>query len=703
LGHYHHHLFYDQEKKMALQQWAAPQISKFLSIDEDASKQIVTYTETLSDAETAQHLQNLLGDSPSALEFIASFNTIKAIPGTTSGQAQSTTNGISNGHDEKAHNNSAPTYAPPPAAPPVSAAPAPRAAPNYPPDILAAMNTGNLLNPPSTQQYAPPPGPPPSNGRSQGPAAAQGFAPPPGAPPSSQVKAALRRPPHTNAVIEAGLLRAKDEQEMQNLLQTVQMKFGIYNSDIEPEHDTDYYCNCMIHMYQRRKWARIPVQDKWSKAVMYPGEKSYNDDYRMTMLFSNNPYRYGVMSPYGNGGSQFFQQSPRPRYHAISVQQTIQLNAKLNKEAQRNIDAREPKASIWEIEEYPQDKKGDYPQDKKGFSEEKSSASQYPDEKNGAPPPSYPDEKTANGFPEEKKKRGLFGSSTKAPVETSAPATKPKKLNGLFRAMGVASAEEKAAAKAGKAVKQSMDLKSLILTEEDGRWPDEAWRNIVTVYQEKIGMRKKVADLRARQPIQYLHLLRAGYFEPIPVAWANLASNPLKFSIEASAGWRGITPAWRGFEDTAEERLYWVLNHREGVAGIRLKPDFISEMNMARARMDSAVEPPPEYFSPDDTCHLQHTSEGYSRQVMPSPFRPTDRPEVPTDDTMILLDVSGSMDFDPVRPVYDQYMITSYVRSTQPKNKGENMSLRNRGKTSILTILNSCGQSGRQEVHRCNG
>ena len=102
-----------------------------------------------------------------------------------------------------------------------------------------------------------------------------------------------------------------------------------------------------------------------------------------------------------------------------------------------------------------------------------------------------------------------------------------------------------------------------------------------------------------------------------------------------------------------------------------MKPDFISEMNMANARMATAVEPPPEYFSPNDTCHLQHTSAGYSKQVMPSPFRPADRPEVPSDDTMILLDVSGSMDFDPMRPVYNQYLITGYMKSTQPKNKGK--------------------------------
>ena len=99
--------------------------------------------------------------------------------------------------------------------------------------------------------------------------------------------------------------------------------------------------------------------------------------------------------------------------------------------------------------------------------------------------------------------------------------------------------------------------------------------------------------------------------------------------------------------------------------------DIISAMNMARARMASAVEPPPAYYSANDTCHLQHTSEGYSKQVMPAPFRAFDAPEVPTDDTMILLDVSGSMDFNPVRPNYNQYLITGYSGSTQPKNKGE--------------------------------
>ena len=237
--------------------------------------------------------------------------------------------------------------------------------------------------------------------------------------------------------------------------------------------------------------------------------------------------------------------------------------------------------------------------------------------------------------------------------------------------MGIKSSEERTVSKLTKAVDKGKGLRNEILTEEQGRWPDEQWRYIVAVYQDKVGMTRMIADLRARRPTQYLHLLRAGYFEPIPVAWADQASNPLKFSIEAAAGWRGVTPSWRGYEDTAEERLYWVLNHREGSVGMRMKPDFISEMNMARERMSRAVDPPPDYYSANDTCHVQHTSSGYSKQVMPSPFRPADRPEVPTDDTMILLDVSGSMDFDPLRPNYDQYMVTGFTRSTQPKNKGK--------------------------------
>lgn len=358
-----------------------------------------------------------------------------------------------------------------------------------------------------------------------------------------------------------------------------------------------------------------------------PGERSYTDskgNYNGyggggVGLFSRNPYQLRVVSPYGyNNWGWGGPPKPSSGYHAKAIHQTIALNNNLNREAQANIDSREPR-NIWAED---------------------------------------------GGLEVAMSSLGLDEK------DTDRPST--SRLSSFRKSIGVKSSTERAVAKANKAVSQGTDLKQAILAEEHGRWPDGQWRQLVLSYQDKIGMTKKVAELRNRSPIQYLHLLRAGYFEPIPVAWANQASNPLKFSIEAAAGWRGITPTWRGYEDTAEERLYWVLNHREdpmGATRTRLKPDFISEMEMARARMATAVEPPPAYFDAADTCHVQHTSEGYSRQVMPPPLRIVDRPEQPSDDTMILLDVSGSMNFDPVRPVYEQYLIKGYAKGTQPKNK----------------------------------
>lgn len=364
---------------------------------------------------------------------------------------------------------------------------------------------------------------------------------------------------------------------------------------------------------------------------MYPGEKSYNDFNYGGALFNSNPYTFNVVSPYGyNNGfasSYYYRPSPRPEYHAQNIHQTINMNNRLNRQAQMDIDSQEPKINIW---------------DETALDDAMAKLTV-----------SNNDEKSQSTGKTDQKSRDEKRRSVPGIPESGSAADqgkKSKRMSGFKKALGLKSPEEKAISKAQKMFAAGHELRNAILREEEGRWPDESTKHIVAVYQEKVGMAGKIAHLRDHQPIQYLHLLRAGYFEPIPVAWADQASNPLKFSIEAAGGWRGITPAWRGYEDTAEERLYWVLNHREGPAGIRMKPDFISEMNMARDRMAKAVEPPPEYYSSNDTCHLQHTSEGYSKQVMPPPFRAYDRPETPTDDTMLLVDVSGSMDFDPVRP-----------------------------------------------------
>lgn len=62
---------------------------------------------------------------------------------------------------------------------------------------------------------------------------------------------------------------------MIQLLQRVQLEHGIYNSEIEPEHDTDYPCDCSIHQYKLKKWIRLGIQERWAKAVMYPGKCSF--------------------------------------------------------------------------------------------------------------------------------------------------------------------------------------------------------------------------------------------------------------------------------------------------------------------------------------------------------------------------------------------------------------------------------------------
>jgi hypothetical protein len=99
-------------------------------------------------------------------------------------------------------------------------------------------------------------------------------------------EAFIRSTPHTNAVVEAAHLRARDEQVMQNgehrlsrafvtlmseiALQNAQYRAGIYNPDIEPEHEAER-CWCTTCTYKRAKWARLPVQRAWWKATAYPG------------------------------------------------------------------------------------------------------------------------------------------------------------------------------------------------------------------------------------------------------------------------------------------------------------------------------------------------------------------------------------------------------------------------------------------------
>ena len=54
--------------------WAHTHLSALLPLDPESISQILTYTSTLPKPAAAEHLKNLLGDTPQALEFISSYN-----------------------------------------------------------------------------------------------------------------------------------------------------------------------------------------------------------------------------------------------------------------------------------------------------------------------------------------------------------------------------------------------------------------------------------------------------------------------------------------------------------------------------------------------------------------------------------------------------------------------------------------------------
>lgn len=59
---------------MSSSTWAISQLTQLLSLDEQSLQEILDYTSTLDKSVAAEHLKNLLGDSPKALEFIACYN-----------------------------------------------------------------------------------------------------------------------------------------------------------------------------------------------------------------------------------------------------------------------------------------------------------------------------------------------------------------------------------------------------------------------------------------------------------------------------------------------------------------------------------------------------------------------------------------------------------------------------------------------------
>ena len=55
--------------------WALPRIGRLLPLDDESLKEILAYSVSLSKEAGAEHLQNILGDSAQALDFISSFNS----------------------------------------------------------------------------------------------------------------------------------------------------------------------------------------------------------------------------------------------------------------------------------------------------------------------------------------------------------------------------------------------------------------------------------------------------------------------------------------------------------------------------------------------------------------------------------------------------------------------------------------------------
>lgn len=54
-------------------QWAVPQLRMLLPLDAAELRDIIKYADSLPTSEATEHLQSILGDSPQASEFIASY------------------------------------------------------------------------------------------------------------------------------------------------------------------------------------------------------------------------------------------------------------------------------------------------------------------------------------------------------------------------------------------------------------------------------------------------------------------------------------------------------------------------------------------------------------------------------------------------------------------------------------------------------
>ncbi|EPS28418.1 hypothetical protein PDE_03364 [Penicillium oxalicum 114-2] len=84
-----------------LSTWALPRLSQLLPLDEESLKQIIDYSASLPKDACAEHLKNLLGDSPAALDFITSFNVRRndVPPSVSSAPSSSSRSGAPQTHE----------------------------------------------------------------------------------------------------------------------------------------------------------------------------------------------------------------------------------------------------------------------------------------------------------------------------------------------------------------------------------------------------------------------------------------------------------------------------------------------------------------------------------------------------------------------------------------------------------------------------
>ncbi|KAF7982305.1 hypothetical protein HWV62_28984 [Athelia sp. TMB] len=184
--------------------------------------------------------------------------------------------------------------------------------------------------------------------------------------------------------------------------------------------------------------------------------------------------------------------------------------------------------------------------------------------------------------------------------------------------------------------------------EENRRWPTAQEREIAVRYQAAVGLQ----HLAISRDKRYLKRLSMGYFEPIPLAWSQdmYGRNPL---VQPCAGF-GIGK----YEDGAEERLYWTLNHavHDGKPRLKSMPRTeAQELLLAARRGRRAQTIDMSYISDGDAFqgNRRYKQKGYTRQV---PAIPVHRAVYEMQhnvhegkvqvDTMVLLDGSSSMGWD---------------------------------------------------------